>query len=94
MQKPVNSNHGLVLFNPSIGPLSGATPPGQSGAGNYDNEGVFHIPESSNISETTPSDCLVSYPGHSWGGTLTFLQRGSRCILQPQPTGQNCFGYG
>ena len=30
----------------------------------------------------------MSYPGHSWGGGLTPLQRSSRWILQPQPTGQ------
>ena len=33
------------------------------------------------------SDCLVSYRGYSlWGRTL--LHRWSRCILQPQPTGE------
>ena len=30
----------------------------------------------------------MSYPGHSFGGGLTPLQRCSQCILQPQPTGQ------
>ena len=30
----------------------------------------------------------MSYPGHSLGGGLSLLQRGSQCILQPQPTGQ------
>ena len=34
----------------------------------------------------------MSYPGHSLGGGLTPLQRCSRCILQPQPTGQTCIG--
>ena len=38
---------------------------------------------------TSPSDCLVSYPGHSLEG-LTPLQRSSRCILQAQPTRQKC----
>ena len=37
---------------------------------------------------TSPSDCLVSYPGHSLGVGLTPLQRCSQCILQPQLTGQ------
>ena len=37
-------------------------------------------------------DCLVSYSGHSleWGWGLTPLQRCGRCILQPEPTGQEC----
>ena len=54
----------LVLFNPS-----GATIPGQSGPGSNSNEGVLRIPQSSSITETSPSDCLASYPGHSWGGS-------------------------
>ena len=58
----------LVLFNPYIGPLSGATTPGKSGPGSNGNEGVVRIPQSSSIAGTSPSDCLVSYPGHSLGG--------------------------
>ena len=69
--------------------LSGATTPGQSIPGSDGNEGVLRIPQSSSIAGTSPSDCLVSYPGHSLGGGgLTPLQRSSQCILQPQPTGQ------
>ena len=48
--------------------LSGATTPGQSGPGSDGNEGVLRIPQSSSIAGTSPSDCLVSYPGHSLGG--------------------------
>ena len=41
--------------------------------------------------ETSPSDCLVSYPGHSlWEGGLTPLQKCSQSILQPQPTVCDC----
>ena len=47
--------------------LSGATTLGHSGPGSDDNEGVLHIPQSSSITGTSPSDCLVSYPGHSSG---------------------------
>ena len=54
-------------------------------------KGVLHIPQSSSIAGTSPSDCLVSYPGHSLGGGLTSLQRSSQYILQPQPTGQDNF---
>ena len=48
--------------------LSGATTPGQSGPGSGGNKGVLRIPQSSSITGTSPSDCLVSYPGHSSGG--------------------------
>ena len=80
----------LVLFNQKIGPWSGATTPGQSGPGSDGNEGVLRIPQSSSIVGTSPSDCLVSKSGHSLGGGggLTPLQISSRCILQPQLTGQ------
>ena len=62
--KAVNANHRFVLFNPYIGPLSGATTLGKSGPGSDGNEGVFRIPQSSSIAGTSPLDCLVSYPGH------------------------------
>ena len=45
--------------------LSGATTPDQSGPGRDGNEGVLHIPQSSSITITSPSDCLLSYAGHS-----------------------------
>ena len=38
---------------------------GQSEPGSNGNEGVRCIPQSSSITGTSPSDCLVSYPGHS-----------------------------
>ena len=63
--------------------LSGATTLGQSGAGSNGNKGVLHIPQSSSAAGTSPSDCLVSYPGHSLGG--------GQCILQSQLTGQIFF---
>ena len=40
--------------------LSSATTPGQSGPGNDGNEGLLHIPQSSSITGTSLSDCLVS----------------------------------
>ena len=54
----------LVLFNPYI---SSATIPGHSGPGSDGNEGVPRTPQSSNNLRTSPSDCLVSYSGHSLG---------------------------
>ena len=46
--------------------LSGTTTPGQSGPGSNYNEGVLRIPQSSSVTGTSPSDCLVSYPGQSY----------------------------
>ena len=69
--------------------LSSATTPNQNGPGSDGNEGVLRISQSSSITGASPSDCLMSYLGLSlrkWG--LTRLQRSSRCILQPKPTGQ------
>ena len=48
---------------------SGATSPDQSGPGSDGNKGVLHIPQSSSITGTSPSDCLVSLPGHLLGGS-------------------------
>ena len=45
--------------------LSGANTPGQSGPGSNGNKGVLCIPQSSSIIGASPSDCLVSYAGHS-----------------------------
>ena len=39
---------------------SGATTPGLSGSGNDGNDDLFRIPQSSHITGTLPSDCLVS----------------------------------
>ena len=59
--------------------LSGATTLGQSEPGHIGNEGVLWIPQSSSITETSPSDCLVSYP-EPWLRVrgLTTLQKSSR----------------
>ena len=43
----------------------GATTPGQSGPGSNGNKGVLCIPQSTSITGVSPSDCLMSYPGHS-----------------------------
>ena len=45
--------------------LLGVTTPGQRGLGNDGNEDVIRIPESSSVTETSPSDCLMSYLVHS-----------------------------
>ena len=48
--------------------LSGASTTEQCGHGCDGNEGVLYIPESSNITGSSPSDILVSYPGYLLGG--------------------------
>ena len=45
--------------------LIDATIPRQSGPGCDSNENIRRIPQSFSITGTSPSDCLVSYPGHS-----------------------------
>ena len=49
--------------------LSGTTIPGQSGPGINGNEGVLCILQSSSITGTSLSDCLVSYQDIQWGGS-------------------------
>ena len=62
--------------------LSSDTTPGQSGPGINGNERVLRITESSSITGNSPSDCLVSYPGHSLEGSYPSAE------IQPQSTGQ------
>ena len=76
----------LVLFNPQTGTLSGATTPGQSGHGSDGNEGVLRIPQISSTAGTSPSDCLVSYPGHSLaeGGFLPLCREAVGVFYSPR----------
>ena len=52
--------------------LSDATTPGQCGPGSNGNKGILRIPQNSRITETSPSDCLVSYLGNSFGGVGSY----------------------
>ena len=65
------TDHLLTQFPSSMWPvvknLSDAAIPSQSGPGSSSNEGVLHIPQSSKT-ETSLSDYLMSYPGHSCAG--------------------------
>ncbi len=45
--------------------LSGTTTPVLTEPGSNGHEGVVHIPQSTSVIRTPPSDCLVSLPGHS-----------------------------
>ena len=69
--------------------LSGATTLGQSGPESDGNKEVFHIPQSSSITGTSPLDYLVSYAGHSLGGVGSYPSAEKQLVfLQPQSTGQ------
>ena len=57
--------------------LSGATTSNQSWTGSDGNEEVVCIPQISCITGTSPSDCLVSYPGHLLVGESYPPQRSS-----------------
>ena len=57
--------------------LSGATIVGQSGLWSNGNEGVLCIPQSPSITGTSPSNCLVSYTGHSLEVEVLPLCRGA-----------------
>ena len=54
---------------------SGATTRDQSEPWSDDCKGVFHIPQSSSITGISPSESLMSYPGHSLEEGLSPPQR-------------------
>ena len=57
------------------------------------NEGVLRILQSSSIAGTSPSDCLVSYPGHSLGGWSYPSAEKQSVYSTAQPTGQSSYEY-
>ena len=57
--------------------LSGATILGQSVPGSNGNEGVLHIPQSSSITGSSSSDCLVSYQDTRCGGAYPSAEKHS-----------------
>ena len=69
--------------------LSGATTPSQSGPGSDGNEGVLRIPQSSSTAGTSPSDFLVSYPGHSLGGVLPLCRGAISVFYSPSWLGKD-----
>ena len=60
--------HDLVLFDPEIGRCK--VLPFRVRVDLGVNEGVLRIPQSSSITGTSPSNCLVSYPATLVGGVL------------------------
>ena len=67
--------------------ISGAITQGLGGPGNDDNEEVFRIPQSSNITGALLSGCLALYIQDIRYGSIAPLQRCNRCILLPRTTG-------
>ena len=71
----------------SIGPIDrtllGATTLSQSGAGSNGNKGIVCIPQSSSITGTSPSDCLVSYQDTRWGWGLTLCREAVSVFYSP-----------
>ena len=63
--------------------LSSATTPGQSGPQSDSNEGVLCFPQNSSITETSPSDCLVSYLGHLLGEAFPSVEKHSMYSTAP-----------
>ena len=57
----------VYFFLPIDRTLLDATTLSQNGPGSHDNKEVLCIPQSSSITGTSPSDCLMSYPGHTLG---------------------------
>ena len=73
--------------------LAGATTPGQSGPGSDGNEIYLHFHQTSNITWTSPSDCLVSYLGHSLGVTYPSVEKQSVYSTSPADTAKLYEGY-
>ena len=47
---------------------------GRSESVSNGNKGVLHIPQNSSITGASPSDYLVSYPGHSLGESYSSVE--------------------
>ena len=59
------------------------------GPESYGNEGVLRIPQSSSITGTSPSNCLVSYAGHSLVmGYIPLCIQAIGVFYSPSPLGK------
>ena len=63
-----------------------------SDPGSDSNEGVLRIPQSSIITENSPSDCLVSHLGHSLGGVLPLCKEVVGVFFSPIWQGKDLSG--
>ena len=57
----------LVLFNLLIGPYQVLSRQARVDLGAMAMKGLLRIPQNPSITGTSPSDCLVSYPGYLLG---------------------------
>ena len=73
--------------------LSGAATLGQSKPESNGNEGVLHIPQSYSITGASPSDCLVSYLGHSLAGVLLLCRDAVGVFYSPSWLGNWLVGW-
>ena len=86
------------MSNTSISPanrtLSGATTLVQSGPESDGNKRVLCIPQSFDITETSPSGCLISYPGYSLRVSYPSSQIQSVYSIAPTVWGENNLNTG
>ena len=66
--------------------LSIATTRGHSKSGSDGNEGVLYILQSSNITRALPSNCLISYSGHSFVGVGSYLSVEMQLVYSTAPS--------
>ena len=69
--------------------LSGATTSDQSEPESNGNEEVLCVPQS--ITVASPSDCLVTYPGHSLEGVLPLCRDAVGLFYGPPLLWESCF---
>ena len=74
-----------LIHNLSLTQSRAATP-GRSGPGSDGNKGILHILQSSNITEASPANCLVSYLGHSLVGSYPLCRDAISVFCSPQRT--------
>ena len=88
------------MSNSSIWPkdktLSDDTTPSQSGIGSDGNDGVLYMLQRPSIIGASPSDCLVSYLGHPYGGSYPSAEMQSVYSTAPadwarESSGRNCY---
>ena len=70
----------LILFNPYIGPYQMLPRQARVDLGAMAMKELC-IPQDSSITGTSPSDCLVSSPGHMFGGRVLPLCRGAVSVF-------------
>ena len=73
--------------------LSGATTLGQSGSGSDGHEGVLWNHQSSSTTAASPSDCLMSYPWHSYAVGIFYSSSRLYCVGNDKNQGNTIYIY-